>query len=35
LLPVIEQVLADQADEVMAEQLIAFKARLEKTGVVV
>ncbi|HEY0287202.1 MAG TPA: aromatic/alkene monooxygenase hydroxylase subunit beta [Pseudomonas sp.] len=35
LLPVIEQVFADQADEVMAEQLIAFKARLEKVGIVV
>ncbi|MGS0737036.1 aromatic/alkene monooxygenase hydroxylase subunit beta [Pseudomonas sp. GG8] len=35
LLPVIGQVFAGQADEVMAEQLIVFKARLEKTGVVV
>lgn len=35
LLPVIEQVFAGQADEVMGEQLAAFKARLDKTGVVV
>ncbi len=35
LLPVIEQAFAGQADEVMGEQLAAFKARLDKTGVVV
>nr|QAT94447.1 PmlB [Pseudomonas sp. enrichment culture] len=34
LLPVIEQVLADRADAVMEEQLLAFKARLDKTGLV-
>jgi phenol hydroxylase P1 protein len=35
LLPVIELEFAGQADEVMGEQLAAFKARLDKTGVVV
>lgn len=35
LLPVNEQAFAGQADEVMGEQLAAFKARLDKTGVVV
>ena len=33
LLPVIEQVFAEQADAVMEEQLAAFKARLDKIGV--
>ena len=33
LLPVIEQVFADQADAVMEEQLAAFKVRLDKIGV--
>jgi phenol/toluene 2-monooxygenase (NADH) P1/A1 len=35
LLPVIELEFAGQADEMMSEQLAAFKVRLEKTGVVV
>ncbi|MBF7729132.1 aromatic/alkene monooxygenase hydroxylase subunit beta [Pseudomonas sp. N040] len=34
LLPVIEQEFADQADELMGEQLAAFKVRLDKTGIV-
>ena len=33
LLPVIEQVFAGQADEVMEEQLAAFKARVAKIGI--
>jgi len=33
LLPVLEQVFAAQADEVVSEQMNAFRARLEKTGI--
>lgn len=35
LLPIVEQVFAGQAEEVVSEQLDAFKARLDKTGVVI
>jgi phenol hydroxylase P1 protein len=33
LLPVIEQVFGAQADDVVSEQVAAFKARIEKTGI--
>ena len=35
LLPVVGQVVAEQADELVSEQLDAFKARLDKTGVAI
>jgi len=35
LLPLVRQVFAEQAEDIVSEQLDAFKARLDKTGVVI